>query len=111
MYVYEKLFNLRSFDMVLFLIIEARHFYLLVFEMKNPAITLIDNGAETSHVRSWIKEMFACYLEEVNHPRGLAIKGFEIKMKKLDWATSGNGTDYGFFLMRHMEKFRGGGVA
>ncbi|KAJ0609157.1 putative papain-like cysteine peptidase superfamily [Helianthus annuus] len=41
-----KLFDLRSFDMVLFPILEAGHYYLLVFEMKNPAITLIDNGAE-----------------------------------------------------------------
>ncbi|MFS7899272.1 putative papain-like cysteine peptidase superfamily [Helianthus anomalus] len=41
-----KLFDLRSFDMVLFPILEAGHYYLLAFEMKNPAITLIDNGAE-----------------------------------------------------------------
>ncbi|MFS7933241.1 hypothetical protein Hanom_Chr04g00377371 [Helianthus anomalus] len=46
MYDNENLFDLRSFDMVLFLILEGGYFYFLVFEMKNPAITLIDNGAE-----------------------------------------------------------------
>ncbi|MFS7905283.1 hypothetical protein Hanom_Chr01g00045881 [Helianthus anomalus] len=46
MYGNEKLFYLRSFNMVLFLILEVGYFYLLVFKMKNPAITLIHNGAE-----------------------------------------------------------------
>ncbi|MFS7914175.1 hypothetical protein Hanom_Chr02g00150311 [Helianthus anomalus] len=73
MYGNEKLFDLRSFDMVLFSILEAGHFYLI--------------------------EMFLYYLEEVNHPRGLVIKGLEIKRKKLDWAMSGNDTDCGIFLM------------
>ncbi|MFS7986664.1 hypothetical protein Hanom_Chr11g01012961 [Helianthus anomalus] len=51
--------------------------------------------------------MFVHYLEEVNHPRASVMKGLEIKRKKLDWATNGNTTDCGIFLMRHMEKFKG----
>ncbi|KAF5763999.1 putative Ulp1 protease family catalytic domain, papain-like cysteine peptidase superfamily [Helianthus annuus] len=145
----QKLFDLRSFDMVLFPVLVAGHFYLLAFELKNPAITLIDNGAENytrrvldsdSYINKSVpykyasmkclylecalveyyltvidvickqKEMFVHYLEEVNHSKAAVIKSLEIKQRKLEWATNGNRTDCGVFLMRHMEKYMGSHV-
>ncbi|KAD4585606.1 hypothetical protein E3N88_23207 [Mikania micrantha] len=39
--------NLKAFDMVFFPILEFSHYYLLVFELKNPAISVIDNFHES----------------------------------------------------------------
>ncbi|KAD3066953.1 hypothetical protein E3N88_34833 [Mikania micrantha] len=39
--------NLKAFDMIFFPILEFSHYYLLVFELKNPAIFVIDNFHES----------------------------------------------------------------
>ncbi|KAL8201834.1 hypothetical protein R6Q57_010981 [Mikania cordata] len=39
--------NLKAFDMVFFPILELSHYYLLVFELKNYAISVIDNFHES----------------------------------------------------------------
>ncbi|KAL8260092.1 hypothetical protein R6Q59_028045 [Mikania micrantha] len=39
----QQLQDLKSFDLVFFPILEGNHFYVIVFEFKNPAIYLLDN--------------------------------------------------------------------
>lgn len=39
----EESLDLRKFDLVFFPILEKHHFYLIVFDLKNPSISVIDN--------------------------------------------------------------------
>ncbi|KAD5508256.1 hypothetical protein E3N88_15959 [Mikania micrantha] len=39
----KQLQDLKSFDLVFFHVLEGNHFYVIVFEFKNPAIYLLDN--------------------------------------------------------------------
>ncbi|KAI3801614.1 hypothetical protein L1987_29723 [Smallanthus sonchifolius] len=42
----DKMVDLKAFDMVLFLVLEFNHYYLLVFELKNTSISVIDNSCD-----------------------------------------------------------------
>ncbi|KAD3337886.1 hypothetical protein E3N88_33407 [Mikania micrantha] len=113
--------NLKMFDMVLFPILEFNHYYLLVFELKNCAISVIDNFHESIPLVGVkdsadyylkdspckVKEMFVRYLEKIKHAKTDEIHATKIQKVQIPWATKTNAVDCGVFLMRHMEKFMG----
>ncbi|KAL8266088.1 hypothetical protein R6Q59_003432 [Mikania micrantha] len=113
--------NLKMFDMVLFPILEFNHYYLLVFELKNCAISVIDNFHESIPLVGVkdsadyylkdspykVKEIFVRYLERIKHVKTDEIHATKIKKVQIPWATKTNAVDCGVFLMRHMEKFMG----
>ncbi|KAI3676131.1 hypothetical protein L1987_85731 [Smallanthus sonchifolius] len=82
-----KMMNeMKQFDIILFLILEHGHYYLLNFELKNGAITVIDNFHESiAPVR---------------------LKDSEDYFKK-DSTYKINEVDCEIFVMRHMEKYMG----
>ncbi|KAD3641993.1 hypothetical protein E3N88_31217 [Mikania micrantha] len=113
--------NLKMFDMVFFPILEFNHYYLLVFELKNCAISVIDNFHESIPLVGVkdsadfylkdspykVKEMFVRYLEKIKHAKTDEIHATKIQKVQIPWATKTNAVDCGVFLMRHMEKFMG----
>ncbi|KAD7480208.1 hypothetical protein E3N88_03344 [Mikania micrantha] len=113
--------NLKMFDMVLFPILEFNHYYLLVFELKNCAISVIDNFHESIPLVGVkdsadyylkdspykVKEMFVRYLEKIKHAKTDEIHATKIQKVQIPWATKTNAVDCRVFLMRHMEKFMG----
>ncbi|KAL9992575.1 putative Ulp1 protease family catalytic domain, papain-like cysteine peptidase superfamily [Helianthus debilis subsp. tardiflorus] len=112
--------DFRNQDIVFFPILEHKHFYLLVFELRDPGIYVIDNDKarqgqliedsvyylhkDTAYK---IKDMFVQYLREVGNPRADDIEYCNIQRMPVPWATTANTTDCGVFLMRHMECYMG----
>ncbi|KAD4179190.1 hypothetical protein E3N88_27781 [Mikania micrantha] len=111
--------NLKIFDMVFFPILEFNHYYLLVFELKNCAISVIDNFHESIPLVGVkdsadyylkdspykVKDIFVRYLERIKHAKTDEIHAARIQKVQIPWATKTNAVDCGVFLMRHMEKF------
>ncbi|KAJ0613325.1 putative Ulp1 protease family catalytic domain, papain-like cysteine peptidase superfamily [Helianthus annuus] len=112
--------DFRNQDIVFFPILEHKHFYLLVFELRDPGIYVVDNDKarqgqliedsvyylhkDTAYK---IKDMFVQYLREVGNPRADDIEYCNIQRMPVPWATTANTTDCGVFLMRHMECYMG----
>ncbi|KAD7477304.1 hypothetical protein E3N88_00440 [Mikania micrantha] len=120
----EKLLDLRKYDLIFFPIIEAGHFYLVVFDFKSVAVTIIDNMVEEDSLVGLkdntdffekdtsfkVKQIFEEYLEHVHHPKLSELKTQVPVKLKLPWATKKNVTDCGVFVMRHMEMYIGKGA-
>ncbi|KAI3754577.1 hypothetical protein L1987_54364 [Smallanthus sonchifolius] len=115
------LMDLRGIDMVFMPMLEHDHYYLIVFELKHIAISVIDNFNDgyplvrlDDHANYFEKdlsykgkEIFAKYLEHVKHPKTDELNATKIKKVKIPWATTANALDCAIFVMRHMEKYMG----
>ncbi|KAI3755081.1 hypothetical protein L1987_54874 [Smallanthus sonchifolius] len=100
------------------------HYYLIVFELKHPCISVIDNFSDayplvrlSDHEDYFekdsaykVKEIFVKYLEHVKHPKTDELNAAKIKKVKIAWATTSNALDCVVFVMRHMEKYMGAKV-
>ncbi|KAL8208956.1 hypothetical protein R6Q57_008368 [Mikania cordata] len=106
--------------MVLFPIMAYNHYYLLIFELRNPGIYVIDNFDDSvplvglrNHDDYFqkdspykLKDLFVKYLKDCNHPKTDEIVSSVIKKVKISSSTKSNVVDY-VVIMRHMEKFIG----
>ncbi|KAL8251715.1 hypothetical protein R6Q59_035408 [Mikania micrantha] len=63
-----------------------------------------------SHIPATMKDVFANYLLNKDHPNALKIYNLTPTLLDLPWKTTKNGVDCGVFSMRHMETYMGGGL-
>ncbi|KAK9049898.1 hypothetical protein SSX86_031134 [Deinandra increscens subsp. villosa] len=119
----QKKKDLNVFDLLLIPVSVRELWYLMVFDLKNPSILVIDNFTDSTtpvslkdaidyHMKDSpykVKDMIVRYLEFVGHKRALELKEAKIHRLKITWPTQKNVLDCAIFLMRHMEKFMGGG--
>ncbi|KAL8243431.1 hypothetical protein R6Q59_009689 [Mikania micrantha] len=115
----DNLYNLRSFDVDLFLVLEKSHYYLVCFDLKNPSIRVIDNMHETqslvglrddsNYFKKYspykVKYIFLIYLHLMGHPKAAEIETSQIEELRISCATTKNFVDCGVFVMRHMEMY------
>ncbi|KAI3820066.1 hypothetical protein L1987_13922 [Smallanthus sonchifolius] len=115
------LMDLRGIDMVFIPMLEHDHYYLIVFELKHPTISVIDNFSDAyllvrlnNHEDYFekesaykVKEIFVKYLEHVKHSKTDELNAVKIKKVKIPWATTTNALDCAVFVMRHMERYMG----
>ncbi|KAK9072224.1 hypothetical protein SSX86_008656 [Deinandra increscens subsp. villosa] len=113
--------DLKGVDMVFFPVEEADLYYLIVFELKYPAISVIDTMCQNKPLIQLIdhgcyqendsaykmKQLFCGYLEKIKHPKLDRILASSIQRFNVDWATASNLCENHIFCMRHMEKFMG----
>ncbi|KAK9053005.1 hypothetical protein SSX86_029635 [Deinandra increscens subsp. villosa] len=113
--------ELKGVDMVFFPIEDADVYYIIVFELKCPAISVIDSFPENKPLINLIdddsyfnkdsaygmKYIFACYLENIHHPKAQKILHCQIQRVKIHWATKACSIENPIFAMRHMEKYMG----
>ncbi|KAK9061932.1 hypothetical protein SSX86_019116 [Deinandra increscens subsp. villosa] len=113
--------GMKCFDLVVFPILENSHYYLVVFELKNPGIYLIDNMHSDETVVACkdkkefhqkdtgykLKDLFVQYIDEWNHPKAGKLKVAKVGRLVLECASRGNVKDCGIYTMRHMETFMG----
>ncbi|KAD4584565.1 hypothetical protein E3N88_22166 [Mikania micrantha] len=99
----------------------GNHFYVIVFEFKNPAIYVLDNmqhgvspvtykDDSDYHKKSTpykVKHFMMLYLRQWKNPKVERLLMESIQPVQLEWATTDNVTDCGIFTMRHMEMFMG----
>ncbi|KAD0618057.1 hypothetical protein E3N88_43972 [Mikania micrantha] len=118
-----KLSDLKLFDMVFFPVLEFNHYYLIVFELKNSAISVIDNFHESIPLVGLrdntnyylkdspykVKDVFVQYMKQIQHPKTDDIYATPVQKLHLPWATKTNAVDCAVFVMRHMERFMGCG--
>ncbi|KAL8237745.1 hypothetical protein R6Q59_018826 [Mikania micrantha] len=116
-----KLSDLKLFHMVFFPVLEFNHYYLIVFELKNFAISVIDNFHESIPLVGLqdntdyylkdspykVKDVFVQYMKQIRHPKTDDIHATPIQKLHLPWATKTNAVACAVFVMRHMEKFMG----
>ncbi|KAL8204344.1 hypothetical protein R6Q57_009967 [Mikania cordata] len=109
--------NLNKIDLVFIPIIHNEHVFVLVFDMKNSSFEVMDNKAtgvikleRYSHIPATMKDVFANYLLNKDHPNALKIYNLTPTLLDLPWKTTKNGVDCGVFSMRHMETYMGGGL-
>ncbi|KAL8241590.1 hypothetical protein R6Q59_011892 [Mikania micrantha] len=114
-----KLADLKLFDMVFFPVLEFNHYYLIVFELKNYAISVIDNFHESiplvglrdnAYLKDSpykVKDVFFQYLKQIQHPKTDDIHATPVQKLHIPWATKTNVVDCAVFVKRHMEKFMG----
>ncbi|KAI3717763.1 hypothetical protein L1987_69575 [Smallanthus sonchifolius] len=111
------LMDLRGIDMVFIPMLEHDHYYLIVFELKHTAISVIDNFSDAYplvHLNdhenyfqkdSAYKVIFVKYLKHVKHAKTDELNATKIKKVKIPWATTSNSLDCAIFVMRHVEKY------
>ncbi|MFS8015213.1 putative papain-like cysteine peptidase superfamily [Helianthus anomalus] len=107
--------------MVFFPILENDQYYLIVFDLKKGAITVIDHRPGRTplvgirdHQDYYIKDtpykvkhMMDAYLELCEHPAKDEITAAKIERCNIKWATPAHPMDSAVFLMQHMQKFNG----
>ncbi|KAK9050088.1 hypothetical protein SSX86_030943, partial [Deinandra increscens subsp. villosa] len=113
--------ELKGVDMVFFPVEDADVYYIIVFELKYPAISVLDSFPEKKPLIGLIdddsyfnkdsayrmKYIFTCYLENIHHPKAEKISHCQIQRVKIDWATKAYPMENPIFAMRHMEKYFG----
>ncbi|KAK9050157.1 hypothetical protein SSX86_030873 [Deinandra increscens subsp. villosa] len=113
--------NLKGVDMVFIPLEESESFFLMVFDLKHPSITIVDVKPDSDPLlkivdhddyfekdtASKMKYIFTRFLESVHHTKSNQIASSPIHRMKLFWATPLFLNDNVVFLMRHMEKFFG----
>ncbi|KAK1414615.1 hypothetical protein QVD17_30364 [Tagetes erecta] len=115
--------DLESVDLLFIPIVEHKHFYLVVFDLKDKVINVIDNikenlslvgytDDEEYHNKStpYKVELLVHYLELWRHKSLIGLKAQPIDRLNITWATTKNTADSGVFVMRHMEKFNAGSL-
>ncbi|KAJ9556447.1 hypothetical protein OSB04_011061 [Centaurea solstitialis] len=112
----DDIFNMRSFDMVFFPILQGRHYFCVVFNLKKNTVDILDNIESNDKVDIYdnaisdLKHLFVHHLNLVEHPAAETLKRVNVRLFEMKWQTKDNFVDCGVFLMRHMETYMGGGV-
>ncbi|KAJ9536518.1 hypothetical protein OSB04_un000312 [Centaurea solstitialis] len=108
------LMNLRKYDLIFFPILQSQHFYLIVYNLKNPNILVIDNMSINVSIESKygilphkMNELFVQYIRFVSHPKAEIIAQIRPKKHIMRWCNMENQVDCGIFVMRHMETYKG----
>ncbi|XP_076955981.1 uncharacterized protein LOC143630996 [Bidens hawaiensis] len=110
----QRLRSIVGVDVVLIPIINTKHFYLMAFNLKTHQTFVIDNmgtrGSFKFIYKGWpekMRETFASYLALVDHPDLSKVNTSTLTRVDIPWASKSNHIDYGVFMMRHMETFKG----
>lgn len=107
--------KIENADLIFFPVLAYEHLYMVSFNLKNPAVDVIDNirrgrsaGKEYGEKLKLLRRHFVNYLVEIK----LKLLGSSLKKVKpsymvMPWQTLSNYTDCGIFLMRHLETYKG----
>ncbi|KAK1364529.1 hypothetical protein POM88_040090 [Heracleum sosnowskyi] len=102
-------------DMVFFPIYAYEHFYLICYNLKNPAYELIDNVKREEDPKVYygakpriLHSHFEKYLQAKGHSTlAKTVRKLKPSYMTMPWQTTKNSKDCGIFLMRHMETYKG----
>ncbi|KAJ9556428.1 hypothetical protein OSB04_011042 [Centaurea solstitialis] len=110
--------RLKDIDLAFFPIIKHDHFYVIVFNFKNPAMTIIDSeknvpGETDAMIRSYgftpeiLHMLLAQHLQNVGHPLAHTLKELEPERLMMDWQIGNVFDESAVFTMRFMETYMG----
>ncbi|GJT06690.1 ulp1 protease family, C-terminal catalytic domain-containing protein [Tanacetum coccineum] len=95
--------SLSDFELVFFPIYASNHFYVVVFNIKNPKTMVILDNSDSGYMYASkykeacdpLKKLFSRYLKEQNHSSHEAVAKMRPFIPKLKWRTSNNHVDCG----------------
>ncbi|GJT36665.1 ulp1 protease family, C-terminal catalytic domain-containing protein [Tanacetum coccineum] len=119
---YGGLTKLDKADIVFIPVSNNEHKFLLCFNMKNPAVSVIDSKKQVEKVATRKKKVqdmddmtvasilhkhFGQYLSVLNHGKAAAISESQLVRGTFDWQTDKRVKDSGILVMRDMETYMG----
>ncbi|KVH88430.1 Peptidase C48, SUMO/Sentrin/Ubl1 [Cynara cardunculus var. scolymus] len=108
--------EMRNIDLVFFPLLDKGHYYVVVFNLKNPSVVVIDNRYREVSDDDQLLQMYDFitniliddqHLNVVVHPTGRELDEIGQQRLRMDWQTQNNFDDCGVFAMRHMETYMG----
>ncbi|KVI11261.1 Peptidase C48, SUMO/Sentrin/Ubl1, partial [Cynara cardunculus var. scolymus] len=110
--------QMRNVDLVFFPLLDKGHYYLVVFNLKNPSVVVIDNIYQEvpdddqllqmyDFITDILQRLMIRHLNAVGHPVGRELDEIGQERLRMDWQTQNNFDDCGVFPMRHMETYMG----
>ncbi|GJR25660.1 hypothetical protein Tco_1101892 [Tanacetum coccineum] len=117
---YGGLTKLDKADIVFIPVSNNENKFLLCFNMKNPAVSVIDSKKQVEKVATRKKKVqdmddmrvasilhkhFGQYLSVLNHGKAAAISESQLVRGTFDWQTDKRVKDSGIFVMRHMDTY------
>ncbi|KAI3783125.1 hypothetical protein L2E82_13188 [Cichorium intybus] len=106
--------NLIDVALVIFPIIDGDKYYMLCFDLKEGNSKIIDHIKRKGTVdRIYgpgpriVQKIFCHWLATVYHPQHIKLMEDEPSIMKMEWKVNQLGPNYGIYLMRHMESYRG----
>ncbi|PWA93030.1 hypothetical protein CTI12_AA075780 [Artemisia annua] len=117
---------LKGIDLVFIPVCNDQHQFLVCFNLKKPAVSVIDNKKnekknaprkriktekmEDMRVASMLHTNFGQYMLARFHAKAKSIINADLERGKFNWQTDEREKDSGVFLMRHMETYKGTGM-
>lgn len=106
--------SLKNVDMLFFPMRKSTHYYLIVFNLKDPSFVILDNSStdvpidvKYGKVPNVLKKTLLEYMKVVKHPRVNSMTKVKPNRYRMKWRTKENFIDCGIFVMRHMETYKG----
>ncbi|KVH92035.1 Peptidase C48, SUMO/Sentrin/Ubl1 [Cynara cardunculus var. scolymus] len=110
--------QMRNVDLVFFPLLDKGHYYIVVFNLKNPSVVVIDNiyqevSDDDQHLQMYdfiidiLQILMIMHLNAVGYPVGRELDEIGQERLRMDWQTQNNFDDCGVFAMRHMETYMG----
>ncbi|KAK1357097.1 hypothetical protein POM88_050353 [Heracleum sosnowskyi] len=113
----KHLVDISNVDLVVFPIHYINHFYVICFNLKNPAVEILDNnkiGGDSTTIYDGLpeslRENFIKYIMNVSEAKARQLHNVPIMRLQMKWRTRNNNIDCGVFAIRHMETYKGNGV-
>lgn len=109
--------NQKNVDLIYFPLMQQRHYYCVVFNLKMNTIEILDNiaadGKGIENLYNYdvhiLHTMMVHHMNITGHPAAKKLQdATKIRLESI-WQTRRNFEDSGVFLMRHMECYNGGG--
>ncbi|KAL8214157.1 hypothetical protein R6Q57_003606 [Mikania cordata] len=103
--------SINQINLLIIRVLQTNHFYLVCFNLKNPAIEIVDNIRGRLHARCAanvrkVQKIVALYLEKESPALHKKIVNLKPKKLEMPWQTENNFFDCGIFAMRHMETYK-----
>ncbi|XP_017250717.2 uncharacterized protein LOC108221347 [Daucus carota subsp. sativus] len=112
--LHNRTYQETDFDMFLFPIHKNGHHYVISFNLKYPAMEIIDNIQSSEDIETrygslpyTLHELFVLWLKAYKGSKWELIEKLDPVMVEMAWQTNANSVDCGIFVMRHMESFMG----
>ncbi|KAD6794376.1 hypothetical protein E3N88_05272 [Mikania micrantha] len=104
--------SINQINLLIIPVLQTNHYYLVCFNLKNPAIEIVDNIRGRLHARCAgnvrkVQKIVSLYLEKESPALHKKIVNLKPKKLEMPWQTEKNFIDCGIFAMRHMETYMG----
>ncbi|KAL8247695.1 hypothetical protein R6Q59_008911 [Mikania micrantha] len=104
--------SINQINLLIIPVLQTNHYYLVCFNLKNPAVEIVDNIRGRLHARCAgnvrkVQKIVSLYLEKESPALHKKIVNLKPKKLEMPWQTEKNFVDCGIFAMRHMETYMG----